>query len=98
MGRGHHRVHLAGECRVDRGLRGIERGFAVRRRDRADVQLAGFELLALDQSQRSAAPIRVGGARHAAEIRFESTGLGMHLERAAIPDEQRPADSSYLRS
>ena len=98
MRRGDYRVHLAGERRVDRGLRGIERGFAVRCCDRADVQLAGFELPALDEGQRAVAPICVRGARHAAEIRLESTGVGMRLDRAAIADEERPADFFHLRS
>src|SRR5256886_4442568 len=97
MRRGDYRVHLAGERRVDRGLRGIERGFAVRFCDRADVQLAWFELPALDEGQRAVAPICVRGARHAAEIRLESTGVGMRLDRAAIANEERPADFFHLR-
>src|SRR5439155_13260545 len=97
MRRGDDRVHFAGERRVDRGLRRIERGFAVWRGDCTDVQLAGLELPALDQGQRPVVPGRIGGAREAAEIRFETAGIGMRLERAAVADEQRPADFSYLR-
>src|SRR6266849_3231965 len=94
--RSDHCVDLACERGVDRRLRGAERGFAVRCRDRADVQLAGLELPTLDQGQRAVAPGRIRGARHAAEIRFETAGFGMRLERAAVAEEQRPADFSHL--
>ena len=76
---GDDRVHFAGERRVDRGLRRIERGFAVRRGDCADLQLAGLELPALDQSQRAVVP---GG------ISIVVDGDGDEVLGAAAADRQ----------
>src|SRR5437899_354185 len=90
-------VHFAGERRVDRSFRRIERCFPVRRRDLTDVQFVRLELLALEEDQRAVAPVRVGRTRHGAQVQCEATGGGVRLERSAVADQQRPADFIHLR-
>jgi hypothetical protein len=82
VGRGHHRLILAGERAADGGFRRIEGRTPVGGIDHSDSQLPGFELLSLDQLdalERQAAPLRV------------------RLQDTAVPDYDRTTDRPHPR-